>query len=223
MKKKPLQTVDQTAKQKQPAMSKPPRKKKKTSKAPAVRKTPRHKVASTAASNVACCPNQDPNNDDDDLGEQPDVSVVGNYHFLLKKDWGEDLIFDNDKLGATDFTGEEDTYELHQLSHCQPDIPFNRDDYDLTQTNPTAIRNEVKERLGLPESDHFRQQRALLKGKRLADWKKFEQNTKEIINIEAGICNIDNVLALGWEPAVESRPTSKKNGKLKGQYLLKVC
>ena len=86
---------------------------------------------------------------------------------------------------------------MNQLSHCQPGIPFDRDDYDLTQTNPAAIRSEVKGRLGLPEGDHFRQQRALLKGKRLVDWKKFEQNTKEFINIEAGICNIDNVLALG--------------------------
>ena len=57
---------------------------------------------------------------------------------------GEGLIFDDDKAGATDFTGEQDAFELSQLSHCQPGIPYNRDEYDVTQTNPATIRNEVK-------------------------------------------------------------------------------
>ena len=143
------------------------------------------------------------------------------YDYLLKKDWDDLVVIDDEKLEARDFWSEQAV----RLSDLTGDtkLKYNPSDYNETQTNPTIAKKHIKQLLNFPSKKDFVKQREFLQGEDWDNWIKFNKKLVEHVQTEVDIHQATSVIELGWEPSNEKRTTQlTKDKNLKGHYLLTV-
>ena len=94
-----------------------------------------------------------------DAPEAEEVPAAKNYNYLLKKDWDDLVLIEDDlKPRAKDFRSNK-SLTLADLSQCECKLDFNPEDYDETQLNITEAQKHIKELLNLPMLQEFKEQR----------------------------------------------------------------
>ena len=124
------------------------------------------------------------------------------YNYLLKKDWDEMVLIDDEKIEATDFR-KQNVMKFSNMSN----LPFNPSNYDRTQTNPKFARRNIKELMNAPTKKEFVRQRDLLTNEQRDDWIKINKDMKQHLETEITIHQADSVTEIGWEPPSEKNNT----------------
>jgi len=142
------------------------------------------------------------------------------YDYLIKKDWDDLVIIEEQTWKATDLRNQE-AYKLSDLFNLDNEIPFDPSILEVSQTNVREATGDIKELLNVPTQGDFVEQQALLKGENLEKWNKFYKEVNEILETEVTLHQVTHVTELGWEPANEIRSTQlSRDKKLRGRYCL---